>query len=97
MYDGLEVSGSEVVNVINKYKNDEFGVIVETNKSTTNYINNITVDANNVATLGSSSSASIKDTTNVRNSAYINQNAQFVGEALRDSNNAIIGIRFKQN
>ena len=96
MYDGLGVSGSEVVNVINKFKNDEFGVTVVTKKSSTDYINTVTVDSSNVAKLGSKSSASVKDTTNVRSDTYINQNAQFEGEALRDSNNTIIAIRFVQ-
>ena len=38
MYDGLEVSGSEVINVINKYKNEEVGVMVYTKKSNESYI-----------------------------------------------------------
>jgi hypothetical protein len=95
MYDGLEVSGSEVINVVNKFKNDEFGVVVNTKKSSTNYIYSLVI-SNNVATLGSTVSTPIKTAQDVTNSTYINPNEQFEGEVLRDANNAIVGLRFTQ-
>lgn len=96
IYDGLEVSGSEVVNVINKFKNEEVGVIVSTKKSTAHYIYALSF-SNNIAALGSNISTSTKETQNVTSATYINPNAQFVGEVLRDTNNAIVGIRFIQS
>ncbi len=96
MYDGLEVSGSEVINVVNKFKNEEVGVIVATKKSTTNYIYSLSI-SNNVASLGSSISNSVKTAQDITSSTYINPNAQFEGEVLRDANNAIVGIRFTQS
>lgn len=93
MYDSLEVSGSEVINVVNKFKNDNIGIKVTTRKSITYYINYL---KNNDTTLGGSSSASIKDAQKSTHSSFINPNAQFVGEVLRDVNKTIIGIAFSQ-
>ncbi|ROR28191.1 hypothetical protein EDD66_105130 [Mobilisporobacter senegalensis] len=93
MYDALEVSGSEVVNVVNKFKNADIGIKVTTMKKVTYYINNL---ENNDTTLGDLSSASIKDAQKSSSSSFINPNAQFLGEILRDVNETIIGISFKQ-
>lgn len=93
MYDALEVSGSEVVNVVNKFKNDDIGIKVSTMKKITYYINNL---QNDDTALGDSSSASIKDAQKSSHSSFINPNAQFVGEILRDVNQTIIGIAFQQ-
>lgn len=92
MYDALEVSGSEVVNVVNKFKNDDIGVKVKTMKKETYYINNIIDDD----TLGDKSGASIKDAQKASSNTFINPNAQFIGEILRDVNQTIIGISFRQ-
>lgn len=97
MYDGLEVSGSEVINVINKYKSDEMSIVVATKKSTSQYGRTIAIGTNNVSSLGGTSSISVKTAQNIESESYINPNAQFMGEVLRDSNNAIIGIRFTQS
>lgn len=96
MYDGLPVPGSEVINVINKYRNEVFSVMVVTKKSTNTYNYNMTIDGSNVGNLGNTSSESVKSTTNVKSDAYINQNGQFLGETIRDANNVIIGIKFTQ-
>jgi hypothetical protein len=93
MYDGLEVSGSEVVNVINKFKNASISVKVATNKCIISYIYGLTLDGKQ---LGSKSSADVKDAQKTSNTSYINPNAQFLGEIIRDVNNTIIGIAFSQ-
>ncbi len=93
MYDGLEVSGSEVINVVNKFKNNNIGIKVSTMKGTTYYIH---VLNENDTSLGGVSSASIKDAQKSANNTFINPNAQFVGEIYRDINQAIIGISFRQ-
>lgn len=95
MYDGLSVAGSEVINVINKYKNDQLSIIVSTKKSVTYYGYN-TIVTDGVYSLGTASSSSINDAKKITHSAYINQSAQFTGEVLRDSNNTVIGIKFTQ-
>lgn len=96
MYDGLPAAGSEVINAINKFKNDKLGIIVETNKSTTQYIYALSLSGT-TATLGSNISSSVKEAQDIKNSAYINPNGQFQGEVLRDANDAIVGIRFIQS
>lgn len=96
MYDGLEVSGSEVINVVNKFKNEALSVTVKNGKGTSvSYGRTITI-TDGVGTLGSSSTADIKDAQVSTNGAYINPNGQFKGSVIRDSNNVIVGINFVQ-
>ena len=100
LYDGLSVSGSEVLNVINKYKNEDFGVIVETKSNDeVHYIYELykteTVDTI-FYDLGDKSFEKVSEAKIVTHDNYINQSAQFKGEVLRDSNNVIIGLRFTQ-
>lgn len=97
MYDGLEVSGSEVINVINKYKNEEVGVNVITKKSNKEYIYEIDIEKNQYYLKEKITDSSVKDAQNILSNSYINPNAQFMGEVIRDSNNAIIGLRFVQS
>lgn len=89
MYDGISVTGSEVVNVINKFKNDELCVQVKTKKGEASYGYTDT-------TLSSKSSHSIKETQNLKGVNYINPNGLFLGEVIRDSNNVIVGLLFTQ-
>jgi hypothetical protein len=93
MYDGLDVTGSEVINAINKYKSEDISVKVETKKSTVYYNRLLT---NSDKELGGESSASVKNTQTITSAYYINQKAQFTGEILRDVNDTIIGISFVQ-
>ncbi len=93
IYDGITVSGSEVVNAINKFKNEELCVKVVTSKSTT-YYNYYLDDAEN--NINNKSGASISDAKKVSNKNYINPNGKFEGELIRDSNDYIIGICFTQ-
>lgn len=94
MYDGLEVSGSEVMNVVNKFKNSEIGIVVQTKKGKTSYIYSLNGD---YSAITGKSSASIKEAAKATSTTYINPNAQFLGYIMRDENNAIIGIGFTQN
>jgi hypothetical protein len=93
MYDGMDVSGSEVINIINKFKTDDISIKVKTKKSIIYYIKNLT---NTDTELGSTSSASVKDAQTISSVYYINQQAQFTGEVLRDANDTIIGLSFSQ-
>ena len=94
MYDSLEVSGSEVINVVNKFKSEEMGIKVITKKDTTYYINSLNPTDTE---LSKSSTASIKDAQKITNNSYINPNGRFMGEVLRDDNHAVIGIKFTQS
>ena len=93
MYDGLDVTGSEVINAINKYKSEDIAVKVTTKKSIV-YYNRLL--SNNDKELGNESTASVKNTQTITSDYYINQKAQFTGEILRDVNDTIIGISFEQ-
>ncbi len=93
MYDGLDVTGSEVINAINKYKSEDISVKVQTKKSIV-YYNRLLSDDDKE--LGNNSSASVKNTQQITSDYYINQKAQFTGEILRDVNDTIIGISFVQ-
>lgn len=95
LYDNLEVSGSEVVNVINKFKDSILSIKVKTSgSSSASYYNYVLKESDTI--LGGESSASIKEAQNYGSIHYINPNAQFVGEVLRDQNETIIGISFTQ-
>lgn len=93
MYDGLGVSGSEVVNVINKFKNEPLSIKVSTKKGTFYYNHGL---GNDGASLGASGGASVKEAQKSTSNNYINPNGQFTGSIIRDVNNTIIGISFAQ-
>jgi len=93
IYDGLKVSGSEVVNVINKFKNEAISIQVTTKKSTAFY--NYTLNSDGTS-LGGKGGASVKTAQDCTSSTYINPNEQFLGVVMRDVNNTIIGISFYQ-
>ncbi len=93
IYDGAVVSGSEVLNVIRKYADDNIGIYVKTGKSTTYY--NSEFDLNNGNYLADNDNTynmaldSAKDT-------YINPYGNFKGRVVKDGNNVITGIEFLQ-
>lgn len=93
IYDGLKVSGSEVINVINKFKNETISIQVTTKKGTTYY--NYSLNSDGTA-LGNEGGASIKAAQDSTSGTYINPNEQFLGVVIRDVNNTIIGISFLQ-
>ncbi len=90
MYDGIDVSGSEVLNVINKFKNDELCIQVDTKKG--GLASYIYADT----TLTAKSKHSIKEAQELKGLYYVNPNALFQGNVLRDDNNVIVGLLFKQ-
>lgn len=96
MYDGLEVSGSEVINVINKFKNEDISIEVKTKKSTVQYCRSLSANSDGSYALGSATTHSTKNAQDINHANYVNPNAQFVGTVLRDANNAIVGIAFEQ-
>lgn len=93
IYDGLKVSGSEVVNVINKFKNEAISIKVTTKKSVTYYNYGLNGEE---TTLGNKGGGSIKQAQDSTSNTYINPNEQFLGMVIRDANNTIIGISFSQ-
>lgn len=100
MYDGMMVSGSEVVNVINKFRNNMLSVTVKTKLSDISYNYYLTKveDGSSEADwkLGEESSVKGYAAVELNQTGYINPNAQFRGEVIRDKNHVIIGIVFTQ-
>lgn len=100
MYDGMMVSGSEVVNVINKFRNNMLSVTVKTKLSNISYnyyltkVEDGTMEAD--WRLGEESSVKGYTAIELNQTGYINPNAQFRGEVIRDKNHVIIGIVFTQ-
>ncbi len=94
IYDGASVSGSEVINLIRKFKNDDIGIIVKTNKSTNQYGNNIDISTGEMINTITTKTYYL-DTPNT-SSSYINPSAVFLGSVIRDGNNVITAISFTQ-
>ena len=93
IYDGMTVSGNEVLNAIRKFDGDSISIKVITNKSTSYYINKLDTNDSN---LGEKSDLKVANAKNAGSTYYINPNGRFDGEVLRDGNNTIIGIKFTQ-
>ena len=87
MYDGTEVSGSEVLNVIRKFSDETMGILV------TYYNYNFDVDKGE---LGKALDNSYKNAQDVASDKYINPTARFQGSIVKDVNGTIIGIVFAQ-
>ncbi len=93
LYDGVVVSGSEVLNVIKKYQGQSIGILVKTNKISTYY-----GVAFNEATgeLTGQAGKTYTDALDPVNDHYINPYGSFKGKVVRDANSVIVGIVFEQ-
>ena len=97
MYDGMEIRGNEVVNILRKFKDEYIGIYVETKKNGGLwYIHNVTLSSENEAKIGSESTNSISDTMDEKKDEYINPNGVFAGSIARDENGRIAALMFKQ-
>lgn len=90
LYDGVRVSGSEVINALHKYQNDDLCIQVNTKKG------GLVCYGYTDTTLSIKSSHTWKETQNLKGSYYINPTALFQGEVLRDDNYVIVGLLFRQ-
>ena len=93
IYDGATVSGSEVVNVIKKFKNEKLGILVKTNKCETYY--GYSFDETDGDIIAQVNSKNI-DPTDSDCVNYVNPYVNFVGRIIRDKNEVITGIVFEQ-
>lgn len=98
MYDGMEVNGSEVVNVIRKFRNDYIGIQVITKKNSgTWYINNVTPTDDGIGKINDSGrTGDISDLINEKSNEYVNPNGVFLGKLIRDENGTIVALTFTQ-
>ena len=95
-YDNSTVSGSQVLNAVRQYNNqDGFGVVVKTGKGTsTNYgytfnetTGDITSTTNNV---------NLSPAQDQANTNYVNPSGRFTSKLVSDSNGVVRGIVFSQ-
>lgn len=97
MYDGLSVSGSEVLNVITKFASEDVCIRVETvasgkSKAYAQYGKKLSKDNELTEEKGSD----ISEAKNKASANYINPNATFNGSVQRNANNVITCITFVQ-
>ena len=95
-YEDAEVSGSEVLNVIKKYKREDFGILVTIGSTTTNYCKALTGSASTGYTLGTGEGAGvIKDAKDItKPTLYINPTRNYMGEVCYDNQGNIVGLHF---
>ena len=95
-YDDAEVSGSEVLNVIKKYKREDFGILVTIGSTTTNYCKALTGSASTGYTLGTGEGTGvIKDAKDItKPTLYINPTRNYIGEVCYDNQGNIVGLHF---
>lgn len=93
MYEGTEVSGSEVLNVIRKFQDEAVGILVTTHKKSTYYIYNFKEESGELL---EKSASDYKAAQNETNESYINPNGRFEGGVVRDKNGTITGLTFIQ-
>ncbi len=90
MYDGIKVSGREVVEAIEKYESEitdgVFSIVVFTGKKQAES-GGIIFDAKNYP---------YKDTKEKKNANYINPDGNFLGETVLDSNGVVTTMTFVQ-
>lgn len=91
MYDDKEVSGSEVVNALYKFREHRLSIKVTTNRGATEYTYKIDADGD-ITTTGDD----IANVTNEVSIKYINPNGRFKGNIIRDKNAVITCITFTQ-
>lgn len=91
-YDGVTVTGSDVLNCIKSLKGEVICITVNNGKQVTEYLYNSTLTND----LTDNLSDMLKEAKNVSNlNKYINPNAKFEGEIVRDADtDTIIGITF---
>ena len=92
IYDGAMVYGSEVVNVIKKFKDEKIGIFVKTNRASAYYNNSFDVKSGEFGEAVSTQ----YDPTDIKSEFYVNPYVNFQGKIVRDENEVITGIIFEQ-
>jgi hypothetical protein len=105
MYDGLDVSGSKVIAVINEMCQTEYvsvTVITKEDPSGTNYSNSnnktavTTIDNKTITPSGNQYAGSTQETI-LTSKSHINENASYRGKVYKNSNGLVVNIEFTQH
>lgn len=95
-YDGESISGSNVLNLIKSTYSDDDEIYIQV-KTKSNSTGVFYVCDSTPKKLDSSAEKNlIKDATTKSSNNYITPNKKFLGEVIRNQNDAIIGIVFEQ-
>lgn len=93
IYDGVVVSGSEVINLIKKTEDEALGICVKTKSSMTYFGYNFDISTGDLAT---KSNKTYFDAINETATTYVNPYGNFRGHVIRNANEVITGIIFAQ-
>lgn len=99
IYDGMKISGREVIDLIKETINrDEYiSIEVKNKKGNTafyHYSHSVSVGIHTIAKSGTQDIKAVQQT--LSNTYYINPSGQFMGTAYRDQNDIIICLQFIQ-
>lgn len=105
MYDGLDVSGTKVVDVINEMCQTEYisvTVITKEDTTGTNYSNSsnktaITTAGGTTITPTGNQYAGSEQEKDLTSAKHINENASFRGKVHKNSNGLVVNIEFYQH
>lgn len=92
-YDNKTVNGSEVLNALQEFRDDEICIRIITNLSTTDYYFKLGTDDK----LEAGGETDIGPTKVKTGNQYVNPSGKFKAEILRDNNDTITGIIFDQD
>lgn len=92
IYDGVTITGSEVINVAKKFEEESLAIKVITKKSTAFYGYSLS-GTNELQTSNVSSISKMQD---LSSPLYVNPTGNFNGSLLKDANDVITGICFTQ-
>ena len=92
IYDGVTITGSEVINVAKKFEGDSVAIKVITKKSTAFYGHSLS-GTNELQTTNVSSVSKMQD---LSSPLYVNPTGNFTGSLFKDANDVITGICFTQ-
>ncbi|MEK4983584.1 ABC transporter permease [Bacillus sp. FSL K6-6540] len=99
-YSNNTLSGSQVLNTIRQYmNNDQFGILVQTGKNGyTFYGNRFTISGTNKGEIdnGYGRNTDLSEAENQSSRDYINPSGKFKSSLVRDANNVVRGIIFEQ-
>ena len=97
IYDGMEVSGSEVVSAIRRYEGDYLAIGVINGSGTTTWYGYAASISGSIAAMGSESPNPISLAIDKSsNTSYVNPSGDFLGTVYRDANGAIVALTFRQ-
>lgn len=105
MYDGLDVSGSKVISVINEMCQTEYvsvTVITKEDTTGTNYSNagnktQVKTTDNKTITPSGNQYAGSTQESKITDKAHINENASYRGKVYKNSNGLVVNIEFTQH